>query len=97
VTRPELGKRVLEHIISRHPEVAPYVDWILDTVEEPDLVLRGSKGEFKALRLYSGRRIGRKYLVVIYDERGGERVIITAYFTSDIKRVKGEVTWRKPQ
>ncbi|WXG46974.1 MAG: hypothetical protein WED05_10005 [Candidatus Atabeyarchaeum deiterrae] len=97
MTRSKLNKRVLEHIVLRHPEVAPYANRILEAVEKPDLIVRGSRGEFKALRFYSDLHIGRKYLVVVYDERGNERIIITAYFTSNIGKVKGEVMWRKPQ
>ncbi|MEM3752863.1 MAG: hypothetical protein QXM65_07995 [Candidatus Bathyarchaeia archaeon] len=39
--------------------------------------------------------IGPKYLVVIYREKGEEKVIITAYFTSNVARVKGEIVWKK--
>jgi hypothetical protein len=39
--------------------------------------------------------MGPKYLVVIYQEKGEEKVIITAYFTSNVAKVKGEIVWRK--
>jgi hypothetical protein len=97
VTRTKLSKKVVKHIASRHPEIAPYMNRIRDAVEDPDFVVRGSRGEFKSLRFYSDLHIGSKYLVVVYHERDDERIIITAYFTSNIGKVKGEVTWRKPQ
>jgi len=93
--RVKLSKRVLDHIIVRHPEIAAYTHKIVETVQSPDLVVRGLRGAFKALRFYSALRIGPKYLVVIYRELPEEKVIITAYFTSSVARVKGEVVWRK--
>jgi hypothetical protein len=55
------------------------------------------RGEFKALKFYANLHIGPKYLVVIYQKKGEEKVIITAYFTSNVARVKGEIVWRKLQ
>ncbi len=48
-------------------------------------------------KFYTELHIGPKHLVVVYRELYGEKVIITAYFTSNIARVRGEVTWRKSQ
>lgn len=91
----KLSKRVLNHIVARHPEVASYTREIVETVRNPDLVVRGLRGKFKALKFYMGLRIGSKYLVVVYREFHGKKVIITAYFTSSVTRVKGEVVCRK--
>jgi len=93
--RMRLSKRVLDHIVARHPEVKAYTREIAEAVRNPDLVVRGFRGEFKALKFYSGLHIGSKYLVVVYREFDDEKVIITAYFTSNLARVKGEVVWRK--
>jgi len=41
--------------------------------------------------------IGSKYFVVVYRKLHEEKVIITAYFTSNAAKLKGEVIWRKPQ
>lgn len=95
--RVKLSKRVLDHIIARHPEVAAYTRKIVETVQSPDLVVSGLRGELKALRFYSVLHIRPKYFVVIYRELPEEKVIITAYFTSSVDRVKGEVIWRKLQ
>jgi hypothetical protein len=59
------------------------------------LTIKGLRGEFKALKFYTGTHVGSKYLVVVYRELREEKVIITAYFTSNVARVKGEVVWRK--
>jgi len=93
----KLSKRVLDHIVSRHPEVAAYAHKIVETVQNPDLVIRGMRDELKALKFYTELHLGSKYLVVVYRESRKEKVIITAYFTSNVAKVKGEVTWRKSQ
>jgi len=95
--RIKLSKKVLDHIVARHPEVKTYMHEIVGTVRNPDLVVRGLRGELKALKFYSTLPIGSKYLVVVYREFHDEKVIITAYFTSNIARVKGEVIWQKLQ
>ena len=91
----KLSKTVLDHIATRHPEVAAYTNAIVKTVQNPDLIIKGLRGELKALKFYTELHIGPKYLVVVYRELHEEKVIITAYFTSDIAGVKGEVEWRK--
>lgn len=90
-----LPDRVLKHILMKHPEVKPYVKRILETMKNPDLIVRGFRGEFKALKLYPDLHIGPKYLVVVYRDLCGKKVIMTAYFTSSTKRVKGEIVWRR--
>jgi len=96
-TKIKLSKRVLDHIIARHPEVKACTHEIVVATRNPDLVIRGLRGELKALKFYSTLPIGSKYLVVVYREFHDEKVIITAYFTSNIAKVKGEVIWRKSQ
>lgn len=36
----KLSERVLGHIVTRHPEVAAYTHQIVETVRNPDLVIR---------------------------------------------------------
>jgi hypothetical protein len=93
----KLSDRVLEHISKRHPEVALYTAEIVETTQDPDLIIRGSRGELKALKFYTELHIGPKYLVVIYRKVHEEKVIITAYLTSNPAKVKGDVIWRKHQ
>ena len=91
-----LSDRTVKHIIGRHPEVKPYINRIREAVEDPDLIVRGSRGEFKALKWYSDLHLGPKYLVVVYRKSSEkEKIILTAYFTSSISKVKGEVVWRR--
>jgi len=93
--RVRLSRKVLDHIVSRHPEVKAYTGEISEAVRNPDLVVRGLRGELKALKFYPRLPIGSKYLVVVYREFDDEKVIITAYFTSNLAKVKGGVVWRK--
>jgi len=90
-----LSERVLDHIFRRHPEVRAYKNKIVETVKDPDIVVEGVRGEFKGLKFYPDLHIGSKYLVVVYREPHEEKVIITAYFTSSVAKVRGEVIWRK--
>jgi len=91
----KLSRKVLKHIVARHPEVSAYTHKMVEAVQNPDLIIKGLRGELKAIKFYTKLYIGPKYLVVVYRELYGEKVIITAYFTSNVARVKGEVIWRK--
>jgi hypothetical protein len=77
------------HIVENHDDLASTFHEVLDTIEKPDHIVRGSRSALKAVR-----NMGRKkWLVVVYREvsrRDG--FVITAYFLS--KRPKGEVIWR---
>jgi hypothetical protein len=92
-----LSKSTLKHIINRHPEVTAYADRIVEAVQNPDFIVKGLRNELKALKFYTDLRIGAKYLVVVYREIHEEKIIITAYFTSKVNKVRGEIVWRKHQ
>ncbi|MGB9714383.1 MAG: hypothetical protein ACPLZC_05320 [Candidatus Bathyarchaeales archaeon] len=66
----KISRRVLNHIVSRHPEVARYTSEIVMAVQDPDLIIKGLRSEFKALKFYANLHIEPKYLVVIYQEKG---------------------------
>ena len=77
------------HTVENHDDLASTFHEVLDTVEKPDVVIRGSHGSLKAVK-----SMGRaKWMVVVYRKvakRDG--FVITAYLLS--KRPKGEVVWR---
>lgn len=89
-----LSEVAWKHIRERHPEATGYRDLIKDIVTRPDLIVRGVGGEKKAIKWVKQTHLGPKYMVVIYREKGDRKDIITDYFTSNLKRVKGEVEWR---
>ena len=79
------------HIVESHDDVAGYYDEVLETIENPDLVLRGYRGTLIAVRRYGRRR----YFMVVYRQvSADDGCIITAYFTSKLDR--RHVVWRKP-
>jgi hypothetical protein len=78
------------HIVENHDDIAGYYDDVLETVENPDMVLRGYRGSLIAARGYGRRR----YLAVVYRQVSTEDgFIITAYFTSKIDRKKA--IWKR--
>ncbi len=80
------------HIVENHDEMASYFHEVLDTIDNPELVVRGNKGTLKAARNL-GRR---KWLVVMYRELSkSDGFVITAYLLD--AKPKGEVTWRRHQ
>ena len=89
-----LSERAWKHIRGRHPEVSPYKDLIGEVLAGPELIIRGKGAESKAVRHVPKTHLGPKYLVVVYREASGQKHIITAYFTSDLKKIKGDVVWR---
>jgi len=82
------------HVRDRHPEVSRYRKSVVEVASKPQLILRGQHGELKAIKFLDSAHLGPKYLVVIYKERRRKKDIITAYFTSDLRKVRGEVVWR---
>lgn len=65
----------------------------MEVLSGPELILKGRRSERKAVK-HTQTHLGPKYLVVVYREAQSQKVIITAYLTSDLKRVKGEIVWR---
>jgi hypothetical protein len=77
------------HIVESHDDLASSFHEVLDTIERPDLITRGSHGALKAARNMGGK----KWMVVVYWELSKrDGFVITAYLLS--KRLKGEVVWR---
>jgi len=78
------------HIVENHDDLASYYYEVLETIENPDFVLRGNKGTLKATRNFGKD----KWLVVIYREKiKSDGFIITAYFLDN--RPKGEIIWKR--
>jgi hypothetical protein len=77
------------HVVENHDDVAGHYDDVLETIENPDLVLRGYKGA-----LIAARGAGRgRYLCVVYREDSEEDgFVISAFFTHEISRRK--VLWQ---
>lgn len=78
------------HIVETHDDLAGYYDEVLETIERPDMILRGYRGSLIAARNYGYKR----YLMVVYRQLSkNDGFIITAYFTSKIDRKKA--IWKR--
>lgn len=85
-SRPEFQQR------SEYPEELKAV------IENPDYIVRGDKGELIALRWCDIAPKRPKYLCIVYRELNGEGFIITAFFTSRLRRfLRREIIWQKQQ
>ena len=85
-----LGYERWYHITENHDDMASYYYDVLETIENPSLVIRGNKGTLRAARNFGKN----KWLVVIYREISKkDGFIITAYFLD--KRPKGEIIWQR--
>ena len=69
------------HIIDSHDYMAGNMDMVMESVENPDYLVRGWTDELIALKHYERTSISEKYMVVVYKE-DIEGFIITAFMTS---------------
>jgi hypothetical protein len=88
-----LSEETWSHIRERHPEVSRYEELVKGVAFEPELILQGNRGERKAVKLVK-THLSAKYLVVVYRDEKSRKAIITAYFTSDLKKIKGDLVWK---
>ncbi len=78
------------HITENHDDLASNFYDVLDTIENPEFIIRGNKGTLKATKNFGKR----KWLIVIYKEvskRNG--FVITAYFLET--KTKGDIIWQR--
>lgn len=57
-------------------------DIVLETLENPDIIVGGVKDEFIAIKRYAKTSISKKHAVVIYKEHENDGFVITAFMTS---------------
>lgn len=83
------------HIVEAHDYMAGNQDLVLETIESPDIIVKGEKNELIALRRYEKTSISSKTMAVIYKEEKTDGFIITAFLTSKPdKIVMGGVLWK---
>jgi hypothetical protein len=69
------------HVTEEHSEMAGYSSDVLEVLEQPEAVFRGSAGE----RLAARRMEPGKYLVVVYKEQTpDDGFVVTAFLTSKV-------------
>jgi len=85
----------ISHIMTNHPETKNCISWIVETIENPDLILAGDFGELLGVRLYDKTPVTHdKYLIVVYKETSElDGFILTAYFSRSINK-KRRTVWK---
>jgi hypothetical protein len=78
------------HIVENHDDLASYFFEVLELIENPEFVVRGNQGSFKAVK-----NMGKnKWLVVVYRELSkSDGFVITAYFLD--QKPRGGVVWKQ--
>jgi len=86
------------HVVESHDYMAGNRDLVVETIEDPDSIVTGGKGELIALRHYQATSISEKHVVVVYREFEKDGFLITAFMTSASETIlrKG-VIWQRPQ
>ncbi len=77
------------HIVENHDDVAGHYDDVLETIENPELVLRGYKSALIAVR---GAGRGQYFCVVYREVAEDDGFVISAFFTHEIK--KRHIVWQ---
>lgn len=79
-----------EHILDRKPNMASFIETVLDAVGDPEYILRGHKGTLIAV-MHLGER---SYLNVVYRELSQrDGFIITARVEQQLH--KSKIIWRR--
>lgn len=84
-----------QHIVITHLEISTDdFPKIMKVITNPDFILKGSKGEFLAVKKMSRKKT---WIVVPYREvNQQDGFVLTAYFTSDLFwLLKKEIIWSK--
>jgi hypothetical protein len=90
-----LSDERLDHLESQHPEMAGQLDRIVNTLTEPDKVIRSRTDASVELfyKYYASTPVSRKFLCIVVKKSTDDNFSITAYYTDSVK--KGEVLWEK--
>jgi len=85
------------HITESHDYMAGYFHDVLETINDPDYVVAGTKGELLAIKFYKKTHIGPKYLICCYRETNKEGFVITAFMTAKIDNIlkRRKILWRR--
>lgn len=79
-----------EHILARRPNMASFIETVLDAIEDPEYILRGHKGTLIAVT-HLGEH---SYLNVVYRELSQtDGFILTARIEPELH--KSKIIWRR--
>ncbi len=81
-----------KHTLLMHPNLTGKQKEVLNTIKNPDCILKGKAGELLAV----SKTLKKFYLVVVYKETEDDGFIITAYETTEtVWLFKKEMIWSK--
>lgn len=84
------------HIVESHDYMSGNIDLVMESIEDPDYIIRGWTDELIALRYYKETSISEKYVVVIYKEEGKDGFVISAFMTSKKDKIlRREIIWQR--
>jgi|ERR1017187_5787048 hypothetical protein len=79
------------HISKGHPEIAPFYDETLETIEFPDFVHQGTNNELLAVKSFKDRF--EISIVVVYKETSNvDGFVITAYISN--RKLNRAIIWQ---
>jgi hypothetical protein len=73
------------------------IDMLLETIAEPDLIVKGWTDELIALKHYPKTVISIKDAVVIYKELKNDGFVITSFLTSSCEKLSSEASYGRSQ
>jgi hypothetical protein len=83
------------HITESHDYMAGNIDKVIETINAPDWIARGSRRELIASKYYPKTNLTNKHCIVIYRENR-DGFVITAFFTSKPETVKKKgILWER--
>ena len=84
------------HIVEAHDYMAGNQDLVFETIEAPDIIVKGERDEMIALKRYAKTSISSKTVVVIYKEIKEGGFVITAFMTSRPEKIqKKGMIWER--
>ena len=75
------------HITENHDYMAGCLDLVLETLDDPDLIIQGWTDEKIALKNYGKTIISQKSAIVAYEELAEDGFVITAFLTSSPEKI----------
>ncbi len=86
-----------KHIIYFHPEMGIEMNFIIDSLKNPDLIQSGNKDEILSVKRFDKTPVTYdKYCVVVYKKNHEKKsgFIITSYFSGRISKNR-KILWEK--
>jgi hypothetical protein len=84
------------HIVETHDYMSGCMDSVIETLAEPDYIVRGWTDELIALKHYDETVISEKTVVVVYKEMEHDGFVITAFMTSRLEQIlRRGVLWQR--